>query len=39
MEFLEIWAIVSSIAIIAYPVTTHIKRIYREHKELQELFL
>ncbi len=39
MELFEIWAIAASIALIAHPVTTHIIRLYKEHKEFEELFL
>lgn len=39
MEIFEIWAIISSLVIIALPVTAFLKKLHKEHKELEELFL
>jgi len=38
MELLEIWVFVISLAVIAIPLVTYLRRLHREQKEVEELF-
>lgn len=39
MDLFEIWALVISAGVIAVPIISYFRKMHREHKELEKLFL